>query len=717
VARSGIIGQVWTAYTRGEMPGGLDCFALQFAIFAALSTAAAASSPASTIAHLPNVQLNAAKVDVSGNIYLAGQTTGSTGSRAAYIAKLSPTGASVYATTIGGSGSSATAATVMDIDSTGAVYVAGTTTAPDFPVTTGAVQTTGSTAFAAKLDAKGNIIYAVLIVGNPQTIPRSVAVNSKRELVVSGQTTTGTPTATALALFLLKLSADGTQVVAGPQGIGGLIAIDSQDNVDLAGDPAGASTGPSATPGAFQGAPATSYCGCPFLNFPCGGDQFVASLTPDLSRIRFLTYVTSKFGAVPAFVAVDSPGNIWIAGTTNAPGYPTTTGSYEPNYTASSTTIFTCGPPIPMEVTSPSGYLTVVKPDGSSLVLSTFFSGSKSDSITFGALTASGIYLAGQAGSTDLPGFNGAVPSQCTPLGFVTRMTLDGTAISSSRTPPGTPLAVDPTTGTLLLAYGSDLVRYDPSQPTPIACLLDAADLRPVTAIAPGELLSMFGRFQYFATSPFSVPSPVNGSFPTKSQGLGIAANQTAAPLLYVSEQQLNFQAPYEIAGSSQTNVSVTYADVNGNSISDSRTLQVSASNPVAFLAQPSIVNQSFPLAFNADGTMNSKTDPAAAGSIVTIFLEGLGLTSPPPVTGLVNTSPVALNLPIVVTPYCDGTFCYPAPAFVSANSLTGSISGVIQVQLRVPTNPHPGGALQAIFSLSAGPNPLRDTNLSFWLQ
>jgi uncharacterized protein (TIGR03437 family) len=114
---------------------------------------------------------------------------------------------------------------------------------------------------------------------------------------------------------------------------------------------------------------------------------------------------------------------------------------------------------------------------------------------------------------------------------------------------------------------------------------------------------------------------------------------------------------------------------------------------------------------------MNSQAHPAAAGSIVTIFLEGLGLTSPPPVTGLVNTSPVALNLPIVVTPYCDGTFCYPAPAFVSANSLTGSISGVIQVQLRAPTNPHPPGALQAIFSLSAGPNPLRDTNLSFWLQ
>jgi uncharacterized protein (TIGR03437 family) len=144
------------------------------------------------------------------------------------------------------------------------------------------------------------------------------------------------------------------------------------------------------------------------------------------------------------------------------------------------------------------------------------------------------------------------------------------------------------------------------------------------------------------------------------------------------SEQQVNFQAPYEIAGSPQTNVTVTYSGVNGNSVSDWRALQGAASNPVAFLSQPSIVNQSFPLVLNADGTVNSQTNPAAAGSVVTIFLDGLGITSPPPITGLVNTNPPApLNLPLAVIPYCNGTLCYPAPTFVSAGSAPGSISGV----------------------------------------
>src|SRR5271169_3206379 len=92
-----------------------------FAVLSALSTNAAASSPASTIALL-NVQINAAKVDISGNIYIAGRTTSSAGSGAAYIAKLSADGTTIFSTAVVASSSSSTA-TVLDIDHAGAVYV------------------------------------------------------------------------------------------------------------------------------------------------------------------------------------------------------------------------------------------------------------------------------------------------------------------------------------------------------------------------------------------------------------------------------------------------------------------------------------------------------------------------------------------------------------------------------------------------------------------
>ncbi len=689
----------------------------RLAVLFALSSAA--SGATNTIAHLPNTLINAATVDASGNIYLAGQSTPGAAAGAAYIAKLSSEGATTfYAVTLGGSGTGVSTATALALDSAGAVYVAGTTAATDFPVTKGAVQSSGATAFAAKLDAKGNILYSALIGGNAQTVPRSIVVNSKGELVVSGQSVSGGPTSAVSALFVLKLSADATQVVAGPPGVGGLVAADAQDNIAVAGVPLIGSN-PPATPGAFQGVPTTFFCGCPFFNFPCGGNQFVASLTADLSQTRFLTYVTAKYGAAPSYLALDDQGNILIVGTTSAPAYPTTPGTYQPNYTAASGTQLTCGPPIAMEFTSPSGYVTLVKADGTGLIFSTFFSGSKGDSISFAALTAAGIFLAGQAGSVDLPGFDGAVPSPCVPVGFVTRIALDGSAISSSRTPPGTPVAYDSTTGTILLASGNDLLRFDPSQPTPIACLLDAADMSRPTAIAPGELLSVFGRFSYLAGDQFTASTnPVNGLFPTKSQGLGIVANQTPAPLLFVSGQQINFQAPYEIAGSPQANVTLTYADVSGNSVSDSRTLGVAATNPVAFLSQPSITDQAFPQALNANGTANSVSNPAAAGSLVTIFVDGLGLTSPSPVTGLVNTSPaVPLSVPLVVIPTCNGSFCYPAPTFASANPAPGSISGVTQVQLQAPANAHPGSVFLVMFSLSVGPVAVRDMNLSFWVK
>ena len=141
--------------------------------------------------------------------------------------------------------------------------------------------------------------------------------------MVSGQLSTGDPPSAASALFLVKLSADGAQVTAGPQGIGGLVAADAQYSIYVAGLPLIGTNGPPSTPGAFQGMPELAYCGCPFLNFPCGVGQFVASLTQDLSRTRFLTYVTAKFGTVSAYVAVDAESNILIAGTTSAPGYPT----------------------------------------------------------------------------------------------------------------------------------------------------------------------------------------------------------------------------------------------------------------------------------------------------------------------------------------------------------------------------------------------------------
>src|SRR5579871_104985 len=135
----------------------------------------AARSPAGTVQQLPPLPHGAAaqaiQTDATGNIYLAGSLAPQNPKSAedtsdAFVAKLAPDGSKVlYFTTLGGSG--ADAAVALAVGSDDSVYVTGTTTSNDFPVTPGALQTAygGETgeAFAAKLDPSGAVKYATFI--------------------------------------------------------------------------------------------------------------------------------------------------------------------------------------------------------------------------------------------------------------------------------------------------------------------------------------------------------------------------------------------------------------------------------------------------------------------------------------------------------------------------------------------------------------------------
>ena len=347
---------------------------------------------------------------------------------------------------------------------------------------------------------------------------------------------------------------------------------------------------------------------------------------------------------------------------------------------------------------------------GTGLVYSTFLSGTQADTIAFAAFTSGGIYLSGQARSADFPGLEGA-PVQCLPSAYETRLSLDGLTITAARMVPGNAMAYDQATGMLLAWTGADLIGFDPAAPpAPITCILDAADLQPVTSIAPGELLSIFSeRLPFWGGISY-------GTFPTSLGGITVTFNGIAGPLLYVSTQQINVQAPYEIAGGAQTTLTLNTQQTN---TSDSRTLPVIARNPVAFLTTPAYADLEkcdlvllgyppgpFPLAFNSDGSPNTCLNPAVAGSVVRIFLAGLGVTVPAPVTGSVNPSPgIPLNLPIT---FGGGL----AATVVSAVALPGSISGVWQVDVRTPANRGP-----IPVSLFVDSVPGRDTNLSIWLR
>src|ERR1700689_4873613 len=117
----------------------------------AVSMIVRAAAPVTTLANFPNSVIYAVQTDAAGNIYVAG-FQGNFDKADPSVAKLSPTGQTLYSTTF--AASIFVIAWAIAVDSSGAVYVFGNTTPPDFPVTPGALQTTmqgQSQGFVAKL--------------------------------------------------------------------------------------------------------------------------------------------------------------------------------------------------------------------------------------------------------------------------------------------------------------------------------------------------------------------------------------------------------------------------------------------------------------------------------------------------------------------------------------------------------------------------------------
>ncbi len=677
-----------------------------------VSMIARAAAP-TTLASFPNSMVYAIQTDAAGNIYAAG-FQGNFAKANPFVAKLSPTGKTLYSTTLAGSNFGI--AWAIAVDSSGAVYAFGNTNSPDFPVTAGALQTTmqGSfQGFVTKLDPTGKIVYSTFVGGASDVTPGitsapgldSILVDSAGDVIITGQAGTNStigafppspaPNVSSSESFVLKIDPAGAKILGGMSGIGGMIAMDGQGNIYVTGLQYSVAQSPLAvTPGAFQSEP-TNVCSLLGAFFTCGY-QYVAKLDAGLTRVLYATYVSGKYGATPAAISVDAQGNALVAGTTNSPDYPTTGNAYEPQYIASAAPTRGCFFIIHCVNLPPaSGYLTEVNPTGTGLVYSSFFSGTQTDSISFAAVTPDAIYLGGSAGSADLPGFAG-YPQQCLPQMYATRLSPDAREVGPSRIAPGKLLAYDSFAGTLLATTGTDVIAVDPNATqTPIACLLDSADSKPVTSIAPGELLSLFGEF-----SSGSPATPPNGQVSTSLDGATVNVNGVPSPLLYVGGEQINFQAPFGIAGAAQANIQFASALSN---ISDSLTLPIAPSNPTAFLdmATPSpalatctnqssaSVNGLLPLAFNPDGSANTCLNPAAADSTVTLFLNGLGVLSPPVVTA-------------------NGV------TVVSVAPLPGAIAGIWQVDVQIPPSAGTGGNQ---ISLTAGGVPVRDASLVIWVK
>jgi len=705
-----------------------------------------AGTPASTALPAGSIA-NAVRLDASENLYLAGFFTNPADGNApahAFAAKLSPDASHIlWWTPLAGSQDDR--AQALALGPGNAVYVTGKTQSADFPTTPGAYGPAGAAAgntFAAKLDANGVVVYATCI---PATSGQAIAVDPVGDAFITGllsssdalKATPGavagapiTPGSTPQSAFLLELDPTGSKAVLAIIGFGGTqIALDGSGNIYAAGF----FQGPFAptTSGAFQPTVTASTCSQSqaFVE-PCA-HQHIAKIDPTGTRLLYATYLSGKWGATPTGLAIDSAGNAIVAGTTNSPDYPTTPRAYQPEYfgnPSSQLQLFTFTPP------ASAGFVSKLNATGTGLLWSTLFGGSggqipfsfiAGDSIAGMAIDAGGnILIAGAANSPDLPGLWNTPVAQrpvaangVAPTGFVARFSADGSVLAPVQLlnglsrdlaePTGGAIAVRADGGAIVV--GEQVFTVALASLGRVAAICDAADDAKIVQVAPGQLMTLYGT----NLAPTGAASTSPG-FPTSLNGVAVTFNGNAAPLLYTSGTQINLQVPYEIAGQGQVTMQVSSQSVSP-AISESYILAVAAREPGVFLgaadfnaplADAATCNGQVlagvqPLAVNADGTVNSCANPAAPGSTVTVFLNGLGVTTPAQATGVISSSSVAVSPAVFVT---SANPTIALPAF----TLAGAISGVAQVQVQA-------GATSSVVNLDVAAYPVRGPGIVIW--
>ena len=140
------------------------------------------------------------------------------GIRDAFVAKLNPSGSAfAYATYLGGGGNDF--GNGIAVDGAGAAYVTGETGSANFPVTAGAAQTTyggSDDAFVAKLNATGTArVYATYLGGSGGDRGNGIAVDGAGAAYVTGSAGTNFPMTSGAAQttysggFVAKLSISG----------------------------------------------------------------------------------------------------------------------------------------------------------------------------------------------------------------------------------------------------------------------------------------------------------------------------------------------------------------------------------------------------------------------------------------------------------------------------------------------------------------------------
>ena len=349
--------------------------------------------------------------DDEGNCYVTGRTestnfpttsgafnTTHSGSSDAFVTKLNKDGTDlVFSTFIGGSYNDV--ANGIEVDDEGNIYVVGSTTSNDFPVTASAYNTTSNRlwdAFVLKLDPTGSrLLYSTYIGGSNDDLGIDIGIDAAGAAYVAGDTlsddfptTPGAFNRTKVfreEVFVTKLSPDGssleysTLVSGNGQDLTKAMVVDGSGNVFVTGMTTSNSF--PITPGAFRSTRKLA-------------EGFVFKLNANGSQLLYSTFLGGSDTDWAEGIAVDGSGNAYVCGYTESPDFPTTPGVINRTFSTG---------------TGSPGYVAKLNWNGSALEYSTFLGGGNGVMAMALAVDPRGcVVVTGSTGSNDLPTTLGA---------------------------------------------------------------------------------------------------------------------------------------------------------------------------------------------------------------------------------------------------------------------------------------------------------------------
>lgn len=383
--------------------------------------------------------------DASGNVYVAGFTLSAdypttpnavsrsiAGDHDCFVTKIDPSGALAYSTYLGGSDYDTVFA--MAVDASGNIYLGGATGSIDFPVTQNGTPKNNTAAwdgFIAKIDGSGALVYSTCLGGSGGDEVHAVAVDASGNAYVAGVTlSTDFPVKNPITGqeslhqgdcatysdcmdgFVAKLDPSGALAYSTYFGGSGddeisSIAVDTSGNIYVGGL-TNSLDFPTMNPIAGQGSVHQGNCGSRACD-----DGFVAKINPS-GALVYSTYLGGNGEDEVVSVAVDASGNVYAAGNTGSPDFPTTPGAFSANPGGNSV-----------------GFIARINASGSSLTYSTCLGGNGTG-VSGMALDASGnVYVAGNTSPSDFPTTPDAIPPNpgSSWAGFITKMNSSGSAL------------------------------------------------------------------------------------------------------------------------------------------------------------------------------------------------------------------------------------------------------------------------------------------------